>query len=424
MKLLFVHQNGLGQYTHLIRHFLKSPEYEVVLLTQRRDVRVPGLTVRVYAPQRPITPGIHHYLRETEAGVLNAQAAVRVALDLRAEGFVPDIMIGHNGWGEIWYLKDVFPQSPLLGYFEFFYRLHGADVGFDPTVPVTADDGPRLRTKNLGNLLALDCVDAGQCATLWQKSLYPARYHPLLHVVHEGIDTRTVKPDANARLRLPDGRGTLTRKDRIVTYVARNLEPYRGFPALMRAVPAILAHTPEAQIVIVGGEGVSYGPPLATGQSYREALVAELRDQVDWTHVHFLGQVPYATFLAVLQVSTVHVYLTQPFVLSWSLLEAMAAGCVVVGSATAPVTEVITAGHNGLLVDFFAVDTLARTVTDVLADPAAYGALGGNARATIRQHYDLAGICLPRQLALIAGLTGQELSLAPLTVRGVAPGST
>ena len=220
MKILFIHQNFPAQYLYVARH-LAATGHEVVYITQRQDGELPGVRKIVYKPKRTVAPQVHHYLRESEAAVLNAQEVLRVAMGLKKSGFVPDIMLGHNGWGEIWYLKDVFPDTPLVGYFEFFYRLKGADVGFGPDDPVTPDTGPRIRTKNLGNLLALDTVDAGQCATQWQKSLYPARYHPMLHVLHEGIDTQVVTPDASVRIGLPDNRGELAAGDEIVTYVAR-----------------------------------------------------------------------------------------------------------------------------------------------------------------------------------------------------------
>ncbi|MHB8252290.1 MAG: glycosyltransferase family 4 protein [Acidiferrobacter sp.] len=408
MKILFVHQNFPGQYLHLARTLGAQPEHEVVFLTQRRDAALPGVRNIVYQPARPITCDIHHYLRDTEAGVLNAQAVARVAWDLKTAGFHPDVMVGHNGWGEIWYLKEVFPTTPLLGYFEFFYRLHGADVDFEPGATLILDHGPRLRTKNLGNLLGLDQVDAGQCPTLWQKSGYPARYHPLLHVIHEGIDTRAVAPFPGARLSvtLPDRTLMLTDADEVVTYVARNLEPYRGFPSFLRSLPAILARRPQAQVVVVGGDEVSYGPPLPNGQSYRQQLLAELDGSLDLSRVHFLGKVPYATFLSILQISTVHVYLTYPFVLSWSLLEAMAAGCLVVASRTAPVTEVITDGENGLLVDFFSPPEIAERVVAALSDREAMKPLRAAARRTIVERYDLQTICLPQQLALLERLRG------------------
>lgn len=218
-----------------------------------------GVQKIVYKPARKVDRHVHHYLRETEAGVLNAQQVARAALELRRSGFMPDVMAGHNGWGEIWYLKEVFPEVPLVGYFEFFYRLHGADVGFDPQDPITFDTGPRLRTKNLGNLLGLEVADLGQCPTHWQKSLYPVRYRRLLRQVHEGVDTALAKPDSNAALALPDGR-ILRSGDEVLTYVARNLEPYRGFPSFMRCLPAVLEARPSAQVVIVGGDETVSSP--------------------------------------------------------------------------------------------------------------------------------------------------------------------
>lgn len=222
MKILFVHQNFPGQYLHMARHLASIPGNEVVFITQRRDASIPGVKKIVYKPQRGVTPGIHHYLRETEAGILSAQEVLRVALELKQSGFVPDVMLGHNGWGEIWYLKDVFPHTPLLGYFEFFYREHGADVGFDPSDPPTPDRPPRLRTKNFGNLLALESVDWGQCPTQWQRSVYPLRYQPIISVIHEGIDTQLVVPDGDAHFVIPDTGIVLKKGDEVVTYVARN----------------------------------------------------------------------------------------------------------------------------------------------------------------------------------------------------------
>ena len=405
MKILFVHQNFPGQYRHLAIHLAAVPGNQVVAITQRRDMQLPGVKNIVYKPQREVTPQMHHYLRKTEADVLNAQSVARAALGLKRSGFVPDIMLGHNGWGEILYLKDVFPQTPLLGYFEFFYRFSGADVGFDPGEALTFDTAPRIRTKNLGNLLGLDAADAGQCPTLWQKSTYPERYHPMLRVIHEGIDTDLALPDAKARLTLPALGIDLAAGDEVVTYVARNLEPYRGFPSFMRSLPAILERRPNAHVLIVGGDEVSYGARLPKGQSYRQLLRDELGDTLDLRRVHFLGKVPYPVFLKILQISRVHVYLTYPFVLSWSMLEAMAAGCLLIASRTAPVEEVIHDGENGLLVDFFKPVEIAERVVTALEDRTLFTALRENARRTIIEKYDLKTICLPQQLAMIEEVT-------------------
>lgn len=401
MKILFVHQNFPGQYLHLARQLGATPGNEVVFLTQRNDGTLPGVKKVIYKPQRGVTPGIHHYLRETEAGVLNAQNVARIAMDLKKSGFIPDVILGHNGWGELWYLKDVFPHTPLIGYFEFFYRRNGADVGFDPNENIIFDAAPRVRTKNLGNLLALDAVDLGQCPTEWQKSLYPALYQPKLKVIHEGIDTELVAPNPNAQFKIPGTDVVLSADDDVVTYVARNLEPYRGFPSFMRSLPSILASRPNAHILIVGGDETSYGPGLPNGRTFRQEMLGELTASLDIRRVHFLGKVPYSAFVQILQISTVHVYLTYPFVLSWSMLESMAAGCVVVGSKTAPVEEVIYDGVNGLLVDFFSPQEISDSVIKVLKDRQAFAFIRENARRTIIEQYDLRTICLPAQMALL-----------------------
>jgi len=401
MKVLFVHQNFPGQYLHIARHLGAMEGNEVVFITQRTDADLPGVRKIVYKPAREVTRGIHHYLRETEAGVLNAQNVARVALALKESGFVPDVMLAHNGWGELWYLKEVFPDTPLIGYFEFFYQHHGADVGFEPGPPLIFDVGPRIRTKNIGNLLALNAADYGQCPTRWQKSLYPKEYQSKLHIVHEGIDTVAVAPDVTARFAIPGTEIELTPGDDVVTYVARNLEPYRGFPSFMRSLPAILAARPKARVLVVGGDDVSYGTRPVDGKTFRELMLAEMGDAIDLNRVHFLGKVPYSSFVKILQVSTVHVYLTYPFVLSWSMLEAMSAGCLIVGSRTQPVEEVITDGENGLLVDIFDPQEIAQRVIDALADRQAFAAIRANARRTIVDQYDLRTICLPAQLRLL-----------------------
>jgi glycosyltransferase involved in cell wall biosynthesis len=401
MKILFIHQNFPGQYLPLARHLGAKGDHEIVFITQRKDAELPGVRKVVYEPKRKVTPGVHHYLREAESHVLNGQEVARVAMTLRDSGFTPDVILGHNGWGEIWYLKDIFRNTPLIGYFEFYYRFDGADVGFEPGVPVDFDTGPRVRTKNIGNLLGLDTADLGQCATHWQRSVYPACYQSKLHVVHEGVDTNIVVPNAKARLKVPNSDLELSAGDEVVTYVARNLEPYRGFPSFMRSLPAVLEQRPRAHILIVGADGVSYGASLPEGKTFKQELLNELGGSLDLSRVHFLGKVPYSFFLGILQISRVHVYLTYPFVLSWSMIEAMSAGCLLVASRTPPVQEVIREGENGILVDLFSPQEIAERVVEALADRTAHDRIRADARRTAVEQFDQATICLPAQLRLM-----------------------
>jgi glycosyltransferase involved in cell wall biosynthesis len=223
----------------------------------------------------------------------------------------------------------------------------------------------------------------------------------MLRVVHDGIDTQIVKPNPSAKLRLPSNNRELTTADEVLTYVARNLEPYRGFRSLMRSLPTILSRRPKAEVVIVGGDEVSYGMRLPGGRTYREEMLKEFGESLDLRRVHFLGRVPYPTFLTVLQISRAHVYLTYPFVLSWSMLEALSAGCLVIGSRTPPVEEVVRHRENGLLVDFFDTAAIADAVVDALSNPDAYRTLREQARRTVIEGYDLHTLALPAQLKLV-----------------------
>lgn len=401
MKILAIHQNFPGQYKHLLFHLGASGKHEIIGVGQHRRADIPGVRTILYKPSRAVRTDAHHYLRTTENAVLNGQAVLRVCMDLRSKGFRPDVILGHAGWGETLYLKDVYPDVPLIGYFEFFYRAVGADVGFDPEYPASFDDNLRIRTWNMPHLLALDGADLGQTPTAWQRDQIPLHYHDLVKVIHEGIDTGTIRPNAQAVLEIKEKGLLLDRSKQVITYVARNLEPYRGFHIFMRALPRILRQHPDAHVVIVGGDEVSYGRRLPNNESYRQKLLAEVGSDIDAARVHFLGRVAYSTFLKVLQVSSAHVYLTYPFVLSWSMLEAMAAGCLVIGSRTPPVMEVINDREHGLLVDFFSTEQIADAVAEALDQPKNMQLLRQNARQRVIEQYDLHSVCLPQQLRLI-----------------------
>lgn len=388
MKLLFLHQNFPGQFRHVVEALASDPANEVVAIGQRKPAEIalaaPRLQYVRYQPKRTPSASTHRYLVGLEGAVLAGQAVVEVLARLKQRGFSPDVIVAHPGWGEALYVREVFPDAKVVNFCEFYYHAEGADSGFDPNEPLGLDARARLRTRNALHLLNLEYCDVAVTPTLWQKSVHPLAYQAKLEVIHEGVDTDAACPDAQATFELPDGR-VLRAGQRIVTYVSRKLEPYRGFPQFLRALALLQQRDPEVQALVIGADGVSYGSPPPGGGTWREKLVAEI--PLDLTRTHFLGAVPYRRYLSALQVSAAHVYLTYPFVLSWSMLEAMSCGCLVLGSRTAPVQEVLHDGHNGLLVDFFDTAALADRLAEVLTEPEKFAALRLAARRSVLDRY-------------------------------------
>ena len=408
MNILFIHQNFPGQFKFLAPA-LAGRGHRVVAMTMQKieQQQWQGVSLVPYAASRGSTPGIHPWVGDFETKTIRGEACFRAALKLKQQGFNPDVIVAHHGWGESLFLKEIWPTAKLGIYCEFFYHASGSDVGFDPEFPVTDVAEPcRMRLKNLNNLLHFDIADAGLSPTHWQASTFPAPFRDRITVVHDGIDTDAVQPNSAVSLSLSDGL-SLSRNDEVVTFVNRNLEPYRGYHIFMRALPQLLRQRPQAHILIVGGDSVSYGAKPAGDSTWKTIFANEVRPQIsdaDWARVHFLGNLPYQQFIPLLQLSTVHVYLTYPFVLSWSLLEAMSAGCAIVASDTAPLREAIEHDKTGCLVDFFDAPQLAEQVSALLVDTKTRKSLGENARAFARAHYDLNSQCLPKQIAWVEQL--------------------
>jgi glycosyltransferase involved in cell wall biosynthesis len=416
-KILFIHQNFPGQFKFLAPALLQQG-HEVMAMTMQKVTSTAWQGVRLvpYGASRSSTPGIHPWLIDFETKTIRAEACFRAALQLKAEGYTPDIIIAHPGWGETLFLKEVWPEVAIGIYCEFYYHQHGADVGFDPEFPAK-DEGDvcRLRLKNLNNLLQFEIADAGISPTRWQASTFPEPFRSKITVVHDGIDTKALAPNPQVSLKLAssDGGGELrlTRQDEVITFVNRNLEPYRGYHTFMRALPELLKRRPNARILIVGGDKVSYGarPDEARygATTWKEVYVNEVRGHIgdaDWSRVHFLGHLPYNHFILLLQLSTIHVYLTYPFVLSWSLLEAMSVGCAIVASDTQPLQEAVIHDQTGRLVNFFDHAALASELCALLDDPQARERLGQQARAFAQANYDLQTVCLPRQMEWVTTL--------------------
>ncbi|WP_181704528.1 glycosyltransferase [Chthonobacter rhizosphaerae] len=412
MKVLFVHRNGPGQFLHWASRLAARGD-DVTLLCETADQPLPGVRVVTHAPEPPSGPGA----RASGAAVdyhLRLGERVAAAMDALARRTgAPDVVVGHGGWGSLLFAKDVLPSTPVLGYCEFFYRASGADVGFDPADVVTMKDRQRLSARNLAQTSTLASVDAGLSPTRWQRALYPAEFQGKIGVCHDGIDTARCRPDPGARFTLPDGR-VLDRSQPVITFTARDLEPYRGFPQFLRAAARVAARHPSATFVVVGGDGVSYGRPAPDGRSWRAVMMEETG--LDPARVHFLGRIPYGDLIRLFQVTTAHVYLTYPFVLSWSMLEAMACGALVVGSATPPVREYVADGRNGLLTDFFDADALADRLADVLARPAAFDPLRAAARQTVLSRADL-DQCLARLTGGIEKLVQRSAPRYPMAAQ-------
>ena len=405
MKFLFVHQNFPGQYLHIVRHLAASGKHDVVFVSEPNANHIAGVRKVPYAKPNGPAPETHIAARELDAAVRRGETVARTTQNLKQLGFVPDIIIGHHGWGELLNLPDVWPETPLLGYLEFYYCTRGIDVGFDPEFPIPPADFARIRAKNAVNLLALNLGTQGQTPTQWQLSTYPCWAREFITLLPEGVNLDVCQPNPAIRRRNLVVAGTTIRPgDKLVTYVARDLEPYRGFHLMMRALPDLLRARKDVRVVMVGGNGISYGAPPREG-TWRDTMLAEVGDKIDCDRVLFPGRIDYQTYVTLLQRSDAHVYLTYPFVASWSLRESLAAGCAVIGSDTPTVREFITHGENGLLVSFFDPQGLADAVLEVLEDTVLARRLREGARRYAEKRLAMTDY-LAAYEALIGELTG------------------
>lgn len=417
MNILFIHQNFPAQFKNLAPALVQRG-HEVATLTLRKIDGPDWNGVRVvrYGVGKSSSREIHSWISDFETKVIRGEACLKAAMELNAKGYQPDVIISHPGWGESLFLKDLWPGAKLGIYCEFYYRIQGLDIGFDPEFPFSDPVmyGCQIKLKNLNTDLHLEIADAGVSPTRFQASTFPERFTKRINVIHEGVNTDVLTPMPDIKLQITTKAGVavqLSRADEVVTFVNRELEPYRGYHVFMRALPELLTKRPNAKILLIGGRGVSYGAgPDASiygNRSWAQIFSDEVLPRIssaDRERVFFLGKVPYQQFIGILQLSSVHVYLTYPFALSWSLLEAMSVGCAIVGSDTAPVREVIEDEHTGRLVNFFDVAKLANEISDLLARPEERQRLGMNARAFVREHYDLTRVCLPKQIDWVEGL--------------------
>lgn len=409
MNVLFIHNNFPAQFSYAARALADDPKQKIVGIGAMGSRAVPGVRLLKYTLGKVDVSSTHPFARRFDLECHRAEQVLYTLTTLKSSGFVPDVIVAHPGWGETLPLRTIFPHARIVLYCEFFYGTEGRDVGFDPEFPETGADGHvALQLKNAATLLALADANSAWSPTSWQRSTFPAMYQSLIQVIHEGVDTRMIKPAADAVLRLPSGR-ELRRTDEVITFVARNIEPLRGYHIFMRALPYVMRERPLAHVLVIGSDRTYYGGQPPAGSTWKSLFFDEVRNRIDVDRLHFTGRLPYSEYLKALQISSAHVYLTYPFVLSWSLIEALSAGCVIIGSDTSPVREVIT-GENGMLVPFFDFEKLAERIVQVLARPRAFQPMRAEARRTAVEHFDLQRICLPKMLALIGDVHQRQRS--------------
>lgn len=401
MRILFAHHNAPGQFGRLAGA-LADRGHDVVFVGQRLRQDLGKVRFESYRPGA-LQP-VHHLLTDLNRTAENGRQVFTLLRNLANDNWIPDLVIGHDGWGELTFVKDALPQAKVAAYFEYFYRPSGQDVDFDPEFRSSLAERARIRTRNLGNLLGLAAADGHWTPTRWQHSVFPSEWREKISVIHDGVDTQYMSPlKEPVALQLPNSE-RLGEDTPLITFVARNLEPYRGFHIFMRALPRLLKALPKARIVLVGGDDVSYGRRPSGAASWRDCLLREV--SIDQSRVFFIGRVSYGVLRALFRATSAHVYMTYPFVLSWSMLEAMACGAAVVASRTSPVTEVIADNENGLLFDFFDTDALVERTLEAVANGPAVRKCRAEARATIIKNYDFKSVCLPAQLNFLRDVSG------------------
>lgn len=391
MNILFIHQNFPAQFNQIARYLAKDPNNRVAAIRHGQNVEIDNIGSIAYSLSKGSSKDIHPLLFDFEAKVLRADAVAKAAQLIKKQGFTPDVIVVHPGWGEALLLRDIWPDVKILGYFEYFYSATGQDFNFDPEFANDDFDVlAKLSLKNTVNLHALNDMDAGITPTNWQRNTYPEWARSKIEVMHEGIDTAFFTPNSKRTLTIRDKGITLSAGDEVITYAARYLEPTRGFHIFMRALPELLRRRPKAHVLIMGNEQGGYGAGPSGHSTWLDKMMQEVGSQLDPGRVHILGVLPKADYRNALQLSKVHVYLTYPFLLSWSMLEAMATGTILVASDTAPVKEIIKDGKNGLLVDFFDHGALVSRIEDALSLPKRKATtLSNAARKTIESSYNV-----------------------------------
>ncbi len=406
MKILFVHNNFPGQYRRIIKYITDRPKLGVqinVATLERNKQQYPAANIFKFKPHRGPRQDTHPALISTENAVLQGQALYGAMINAKKKGFNPDIILSHSGWGSYMFLRDAFPDAKMLTYYEWYYHSLYSDGVFLSGEAPDANSRMRTRLKNTAILQDMAAMDHGQCPTQFQYSKLPEAFRSKISVLHDGVDVDYFKP--NPKAKLPVGDKVFTEDDEVISYVARGMEEYRGFPQFIRTVEILQKKRPNLHVVILGNDRVAYGAKRKDGKTWKEAMLEEC--DLDLSRIHFMGLQPLNVLRALFQVTRAHVYLTAPFVLSWSMLEAMSTGTLVVASDTDPVKELISDGENGVLVPFFEPDKIADKVCHIIDNKAEYENLRQNARQTIKQSYSVKDL-LPKYWQLIKSVANKS----------------
>jgi glycosyltransferase involved in cell wall biosynthesis len=416
MKILFIHNNFPGQFRHLAQQLLRTGKHVLKAITVATNGQPELFETHAYTLPDLGRLNAAPLALDFQSKVIRGECVARLAGKLKSEGFTPDLIVAHPGWGETLFIRAVFPDARLLNYLEFFYHAEGYDVGFDPAFPLAVDPLSlelRIAAKNFNARLTLEDCDFALCPTQWQASAYPARHQKKIKIIHDGIDTQFCAALPDVTMRFSSG-AALCKSDLVLTFVARNLEPYRGYHWFLDALPFLFKAYPNLHVVIVGGDGVSYGAPPKEGRSWREKFWQTVRHQLPTKQVHFVGKIPHTELIKLFSISTAHVYCTYPFVVSWSLLEAMSCGCAVVANRVPPVEEIVTHEATGLLFDTFTPGAMVAQIERLFQNRPLADKLGMQAREHIVSKYDLKTVCLPQQLNWLGDLVGEALVQEPV----------
>ncbi len=409
MKILFSHNNFPGQYRRLMGHIADKKGVRAATITLKSNKNRYALPRVDFELHREPKKEIHPALYGVEGNVITGQGAYKALMAHKKKNGSPDIILAHSGWGASLFFKDIFPDAKLLSYYEWYYHCHGGDGEFAERKRYDANAEMRIRMKNTPILHDLAAQDWGQSPTQFQKSRFPSIFHDRISVLHDGVDTEYFSPAEGTEVTI--GGKTFTSNDEIITYVGRGMEIYRGFPVFMEAVSKLQKIRPNLHVVVVGEDRIAYGPRRKDGKGMKDEMLEKYK--FDMSRLHFTGLQPLSILRDLFRISSAHIYLTVPFVLSWSMLEAMSTGVLLIGSDTEPVRELVKDGENGLLVDFWNVEALVETAVRVLENPQEFEHMRGQARNRILNHYSQADL-LPKYWQLITDVAeGRTPKLTP-----------